>query len=129
MRARVHRSCALALVCVAVAGLTSACTTSVSPQKSAEERYLHALEDATQVYETTRQAVQRAYISGAITEAQRDTIAPYGRAAEKALRVATGSLNAWLALDGATDSGNVEDDLAALQTAVAVLVNKWRAAQ
>lgn len=116
----------LALAALVVLAL-SGCATSGAPpmQPLPQETYLHALEDATQVYETTRQAIHRAHIDGLITDKQNERIAKVGRKAEASLRTAAAALNAWIALGETVNHDDLDKALLSARRAVADLVGVW----
>lgn len=115
---------ALAVLCALVlAGCASA--PSAGPQPLPQEAYLHAIEDATAVYETTRQAVHRAHADGLITDEQHERIGKLGRKAEGALRAASDALDAWLALGGVVEPADLDNALLAMRRAVADVAAAW----
>lgn len=99
--------------------LTCACATQ--PTRSAEQRYLHALEDANRVYETALTEAGRAHAEGALTDEQLATARTSGVAVEQSLRAARASFEAWLTLGGA-DGGELDRAMAAVQVALAALL-------
>lgn len=99
--------------------VTCACATG--PTRSAEQRYLHALEDANRVYETALTEAGRSHADGVLTDEQLATVRTAGQAAEQSLRAARASFEAWMTLRGA-DGGELDRAMAALQVALAALL-------
>ena len=99
--------------------LLAACATS--PTRSAEQRYLHALEDANRVYETALTEAGRSHAEGVLTDAQLATVRTAGVAVEQSLRAARASLESWVVLHG-SDGGELDRAMAAVQVALAALL-------
>lgn len=99
--------------------LTCACATS--PTHSAEQRYLHALEDANRVYETALTEAGRSHADGVLTDEQLATVRTAGVAVEQSLRVARASLESWVVLKG-SDGGELDRAMAAVQVTLAALL-------
>ena len=98
----------------------TACATT-QPTRSAEQRYLLALEDANRVYETALTEAGRAHAEGVLTDEQIATVRTAGRTAEQALRAARAGLESWVVLKGA-DGGELDRRMAALQVALTALL-------
>jgi hypothetical protein len=100
--------------------LAAGCATS--PTRSAEQRYLLAIEDANRLYETALTEAGRSHAEGVLTDAQLATVRTAGIRVEQSLRVARASLESWLVLKG-SDGGELDRSMAALQVALATLLN------
>jgi predicted transposase YdaD len=107
------------LLAVLVAVLLVGCASA--PQRSAEQQYLLAIEDANRLYETTLTEAGRSHAEGVLTDEQLATVRTAGVKVEQSLRAARASLESWLVLNG-NDDGEMDRAMAALQVALTALL-------
>lgn len=106
--------------------LLAACASA--PQASPQQRWLRAVDDATTVYNATRDAVAAAKGAGLIPPDRVAEVDRMGRVAESSLRTFAGAVQVWI-LVGTGDETDVELARAQAAAAIARLVAAWGGAR